>query len=174
MSSPFLGQLLLVGFNFAPISFLTASGQLLSISQYTALFSLLGTFYGGNGISTFALPNLQGNVAVGAGQLAGGSVYDQGETGGSSTVTLLSSETPNHTHSLLASGARGNVGQPGGNSLADAKDAGSLYSSTAAPVANMAGAALSTFGSAGPHNNMMPFLALNWIICTAGIYPSRG
>ena len=98
MSTPYLGQLSLVGFNFAPIGWQLAQGQILSISQYSALFSLLGTYYGGNGTSNFQLPNLQGSVPVGQGQGAGLSNYTIGETTGSSTVTLLASETPNHTH----------------------------------------------------------------------------
>ena len=102
MADPFVGQLMLVAFNFNPVGWDIAAGQILPISQNTALFSLLGTQYGGNGTSNFALPNMQGNVPIGAGQGPGLSQYFQGETGGSSTVTLLASETPNHNHNLMA------------------------------------------------------------------------
>lgn len=107
MADPFLGQLMLVGFNFAPIGWQLAQGQTIAISQYTALFSLIGTYYGGNGTSTFQLPNMQGNVAIGMGQGPGLSLYDIGEVGGSSTVTLLASTTPAHTHAANGTGGPG-------------------------------------------------------------------
>ena len=169
---PYVGQLSLVGFNFAPRGWATASGQLMAISQNTALFSLLGTFYGGDGRSTFGLPNLQDSVAVGFGQLAGGSYYNLGETGGSQTVTLLASETPNHTHNLLTA-ASGKVAIPTNNSLANAKGE-SIYSTTTTPASNMSTNAVSTYGGGQPHNNMMPYQCLLWVIALQGVFPPRG
>jgi microcystin-dependent protein len=175
MSSPFLGQLMLAGFNFAQVGWATATGQLLPISSNTALFSLLGTFYGGDGRSTFGLPNMQGNVAIGFGQSPGLSLYDIGETGGSQTVTLLQSEVPAHSHSVQGAGGKANGSTPVGNSLADAKEApGNLYSNATTPLVNMSTSAISSFGGSQPHNNMMPYLALNWVIAMQGIFPSRG
>jgi microcystin-dependent protein len=171
---PFVGQLALVGFNFAPYGWQVAAGQLLPLSSNTALFSLLGTYYGGDGRTTFALPNLQGNVALGYGQGTGLSNYDLGQRGGSPSVTLLSSETPNHTHALMASGSRGNVAAPAGNSFSDAKEAGSLYTPTTTPATAMSASAVSTFpGGSQPHNNMMSFLGMYWIIAMVGVFPQR-
>src|ERR1700704_1751360 len=112
MSEPFLGQIMLVGFNFAPQGWAFCNGQLLSISQNTALFSLLGTTYGGNGTSTFALPNLQGSAAMGQGQGAGLTDRFLGEASGSDTVTLLTTEMPSHTHTVNANAALGDTGAP--------------------------------------------------------------
>lgn len=173
MADPFLGQLMLVSFNFAPQGWALAQGQILPISSNTALFSLLGTQYGGNGTSNFQLPNMQGNVAVGAGQSPGLSLYSQGETGGSSTVTLLASETPNHNHSLLARSGLSATASPSGTSLADSK-AGSIYNSTASPLAQMSQNSLAVYdGGSQPHENMMPYLGMYWIIALQGVFPSR-
>jgi microcystin-dependent protein len=173
MADPFVGQLMLVAFNFNPMGWQLAEGQLVSISQNAALFSLLGTQYGGNGTSNFGLPNLQGNVPVGAGQGPGLSQYFQGETGGSSTVTLLASETPNHSHSCMARSVLSDQTTPIGGSLADCK-AGSLYTSTATPLTPMASASVSTYnGGSQPHQNMMPFLGMYWIIAFQGVFPAR-
>lgn len=173
MSDPFVGQLSLVGFNFAPRGWSTAAGQLLSISQNTALFSLLGTNYGGNGISNFGLPNLQGNVAIGFGQGPGLGDYNLGETSGSQAVTLLSSETPLHNHSLNTAGAAAKENTPQNNALGDAKSAGgSLYSPTNNPTP-MSPSAVSIYGGGLPHNNMMPYQSLLWIIALVGVFPSR-
>lgn len=172
MSQPYLGQLSLVGFNFAPVGWQLAQGQILPISQYTALFSLLGTFYGGNGTSNFQLPNLQNNVAIGMGQGAGLSSYVIGEVTGSQTVTLLSSETPSHTHAPSGKNFAGKAGEgPGGNTFADSSS-GDVYN-TSTPNVAMSGAAINTFGGNQPHNNMMPYLGMYWIIAFSGIYPSR-
>jgi microcystin-dependent protein len=174
MSEPFLGQLSLVGFNFAPVGWAVANGNILSIAQYSALFSLLGTYYGGNGTSNFALPNLQGAVAVGYGQGAGLSNYVIGQQSGSQTVTLLASETPLHTHTASAKSiVRATVGQgPANNTFAEMVG-GSAYTASTSPVTQMSPAAISTFGSSLPHNNMMPYLGMYWIIAMTGIYPAR-
>ncbi len=174
MSEPFLGQLSLVGFNFAPIGWALSQGQTLAISQYAALFSLLGTYYGGNGTSNFQLPNLQGNVPVGYGQGSGLSSYVIGETSGSSTVTVLTSETPIHTHTPNAKNlikATANI-PPTGHAFAEMVG-GNAYSSAASGTTPMSGSAISTFGSSLPHNNMMPYLGMYWIIAMSGIYPTR-
>jgi microcystin-dependent protein len=174
MSSQFVGQLMLCGFNFPPVQWATASGQLLSISQNTALFSLLGTQYGGDGRSTFALPNMQGNVAMSFGQGPGLSSYSQGETGGAQNITLLATEVPPHNHTLNTDGGRGTLSTPGGNSFVDGKEApGSIYSATTTPAVNMSTSAVSLYGGSQPHNNLMPYLVLNWVIALQGIFPSR-
>jgi microcystin-dependent protein len=174
MSDQYVGQLALVGFNFAPKQWALAAGQILTISSNTTLFSLLGTMYGGDGKTTYALPNLQGAVAIHFGTGAGLQTYTQGETGGAQNVTLSASATPSHSHSLLVSGAKATLPGPGGKALGDATDAGGhLYTPTTTPVAPMAPTAVSPFGSGGSHNNIMPYLALNWIIALHGIYPPR-
>jgi microcystin-dependent protein len=172
---PFLGQLTLVGFTFAPVGWQFAAGQLLSIQQYSALFSLLGTYYGGNGTSNFQLPNLQGNVAIGYGQGAGLSDYVIGETSGAQNVTLTSSTVPTHSHSIQTGGGTANLSSPQNNLIGDAKHAsGNLFTAADSGPLNMAAQAVSTAGNNLPHNNMMPYLALNWIIAMSGVFPSRG
>jgi microcystin-dependent protein len=125
MSEPFLGQLATFAFNFAPINWMVCEGQTLPIQQYAALFSLVGTQYGGNGTTNFQVPNLQGAVAVGQGNLIGGSTYSMGETGGSNNITLTTGNMPLHNHALNGSIANGTVNTPAGNTLArPAKGAG--------------------------------------------------
>jgi microcystin-dependent protein len=169
MAQVFLGSLMLVPYNFAPLGWAFCQGQLLSISQNTALFSLLGTQYGGDGKSTFALPDLRGNLVVSQGQGPGLSSYDIGQSGGSPFVTLTAAETPNHGHTMH--GAKGGASQPApaGAGLADA----AIYSNATAPLTQLNQQALTTMGSNQPHNNMMPFQGLNWIIALRGIFPSR-
>jgi microcystin-dependent protein len=173
MANPYLGQLSLVGFNFAPVGWALAAGQILPLSQYTALFSLLGTMYGGDGKSNFGLPNLQNAVPIGVGQSPGLNLYTQGETGGAPTETLQLTQTPNHTHPPKAdSAARSHVTQPVGNCFANSTS-GNLYSTSSSPLAAMNPAAVSMFGSGQAHNNLMPFLGLYWIIAMQGVYPPR-
>jgi microcystin-dependent protein len=173
MSDQFLGQLSLVGFNFAPYGWAIAAGQLLPIQQYAALFSLLGTMYGGNGTSTFGLPNLQGNVALGFGQGPGLSFYTQGQLGGSQNVTLLATQTPNHNHTANGAAGRGK-NTPVTNAFAEST-AGAVYSPSTTTLTKMSPSALPPFnGASQPHNNMMSYQALNWIIALQGIFPSRG
>jgi len=172
MSDPFVGQLALVGFNFAPTGWASAAGQLLPISRYAALFSLFGTMYGGDGKSTFGLPNLQSNVAIGAGQGPGLSDYVQGESGGATSVTLLSTETPSHTHTMNAT-TRGGQSTPQNNAFADA-GVGNVYLNTGSSLVNMAQQIIPPYGGNQPHNNMMPYLGLNWIVSMQGVFPARG
>jgi microcystin-dependent protein len=173
MADPYLGQLSLVGFNFAPTGWAIPAGQIMTISQNTALFSLLGTMYGGDGKSNFGLPNLQNAVPIGVGQSPGLNLYNQGEIGGEPTVTLQLTQTPNHTHAPKANVVRrNNVAQPVGNCFDDSTG-GNLYSTSSSPLAAMNPAAVSMFGSGQPHNNLMPYLGLYWIIALQGVYPPR-
>lgn len=171
MSEPFVGMIIPVGFNFPPKGWATCDGQLLPLSQNTALFSLLGTQYGGDGRSTFALPNLQGSIAIGAGQGPGLSNYAQGDLSGSATYTLMTSEISPHTHTPGSNSGRGVVASPApvGNLLVDG-------STTYAPGSSTLNAQLGPLSAAGnsvPHNNMMPYLTVLWIIALQGIFPSR-
>lgn len=167
MSEPFIGQLMLVGFNFAPRGWAFCDGSLLSIAQNTALFSLLGTTYGGNGQTTFGLPDLRGRAAIGFGQGPGLSNYSQGQTAGTETVTLIPTQMPQHTH-----GANCFVGDPGGNSPSNAFLAnGDIYNATANGVMNPG--MITPAGGSQPHDNLPPYLVLNWIIALEGIFPSR-
>jgi microcystin-dependent protein len=175
MAEPFTGQLSLVGFNFAPQppNWALAAGQTLQINTNSALFALFGTMYGGNGVTNFMLPNLQGAVAIGAGQIPGQDLYVQGQTGGQTTVPLKVAETPGHTHTPMGRPVqRPIVSTPIGNSFADSS--GNLYSTSTSPLATMSPLAVSMFGGGGAHNNMMPFLGLYWIIALQGIFPTRG
>ena len=172
MASVFIGSLVLVPYNFAPVNYALCQGQTLPISQNTALFSLLGTTFGGDGKSTFALPNLQGNLAVGAGQAAGLSNYTLGQTGGSPTVTLNPTQVPPHTHAFLAADRPANSASPTGGALArPATDL--LYTTATTPAVGMNASMVQPAGSGQPHNNVMPSLGLNWIIALQGIYPTR-
>lgn len=171
MSNLFIGQLLLVPYNFAPHGWAFASGQILPISQNTALFSLLGTTYGGDGKSTFALPDLRGRIPIGAGQGPGLQNYDLGEQSGEETITLLTTEMPLHNHGVQASGAPGGVNTANGNSLARG---GTPYALPAGPVnQTLSPNAARPAGGNLPHDNMMPYLTLNWVIALQGVFPAR-
>ena len=171
MADPFVAEIRIFPFNFAPTGWAFCNGQILPISQNTALFSLLGTTYGGNGQSTFALPNLQGNAAMFWGQGPGLSLHDLGETGGSQTVTLLQSEIPSHSHTLRASLDDADLAIPtAGRSLARASS--NLYIA-ANPNTPMAPEALAPAGGSLPHNNMMPYLTLSFCIALQGVFPPR-
>jgi len=174
MAQVFLGSLMLVPYNFAPVNFAFCNGQLLPISQYSALFSLLGTSYGGNGTTNFALPNLQGCLAVGAGQGPGLNDYDIGSSGGTTTVTLTSQTVPPHTHVISGTDAPVGETSPVGNGLGKTTSPDNLYSDATSPLVPMNPALVSPgTGGSLPHNNMMPYTALNWIIATTGIFPQR-
>jgi microcystin-dependent protein len=174
MSAPFVAEIRIFACNFAPTGWAQCNGQLLPISQNTALFSLIGTFYGGDGKSTFALPNLQSSVAIGQGQGQGLSDYALGQQGGSEFVTLLVSEMPLHTHVMNAAG--GFVGEersPVDRSFArTAAVGGNLYGPPNGLV-QLAPQALPPAGGSQPHNNMMPFLVLNYCIAMQGVFPAR-
>jgi microcystin-dependent protein len=175
MADPFVAEIRLFPFNFAPTGWAQCNGQLLPISQNTALFSLLGTYYGGDGKSTFALPDLQGAAAMFWGQGNGLSQRFLGEQNGSPTVTLLTSEIPSHGHTVNAKIAGGQAIPTGlvwGTSSA-AKAAANFYAPAAPSPVNMNPTALSIAGSSFPHNNMPPYLTLNFCIALQGVFPPR-
>ena len=173
MADPFVAEIRIFPFNFAPRGWALCNGQLLPIAQNTALFSLLGTTYGGNGTSTFALPDLQGSVPVHPGQGPGLSLRDLGEQGGSDTVTLLESEIPAHTHALAASAAAAFARSPSGELFANESGGVNSYAALAAPTTVLAAAACPPVGGDQPHNNLAPYLTFNFCIALQGVYPSR-
>jgi microcystin-dependent protein len=174
MSNPFLAEIRIFTGNFAPKGWALCDGQLMAISQNTALFSLLGTTYGGNGTSNFALPNLQGCAPMQAGQGPGLSLRDLGETSGEQTVTLLQSEMPAHSHTASATTTT-NQGSPTNNLWASGqKGFGNVYTgSNNATNVQMNPLATSIAGGSLPHNNMSPFLGLTFIIALQGVFPAR-
>ena len=167
MSQPFVGQIACVGFNFAPVGWQFCNGALLPISEYDTLFNLIGTTYGGDGQSTFAVPDLRGRTPVGTG---GGSNYSQGQTVGVETVTLTTNQIPSHTHLMPANSAAPNSGQP--NGMFGSGGTLTPYGSGGSP-SSLAVASVSLVGGSQPHDNRQPYLALNWIISLFGIYPSQ-
>lgn len=174
MADPFVAEIRIFPFNFAPRGWAFCDGQLLPLSQNTALFSLLGTTYGGNGKSNFALPNLQGNAPMQPGQGPGLSLHDLGETGGSQTVTLLESEIPAHTHALMSMIVPADAQAPAGNAIARTIGATPYLPPAGAPLVAMSGNAIAPAGGDAPHNNMQPYLTLNFCIALQGVFPPRG
>ena len=170
---PFVAEIRIFPFNFAPKGWAFCDGQILPLSQNTALFSLLGTTYGGDGKSNFALPDMQGNAPMHPGQGPGLSLHDLGETGGSETVSLLESEIPSHSHALMSLGAPGNRTSPVTNSIARASAGNAYFPQSGANLVAMAGQALAPAGGDQPHNNMQPYLTLNFCIALQGVYPPR-
>lgn len=173
MSDAFVGEVRVFPFNFAPRGWAFCNGQLLPISQNTALFSLLGTFYGGDGKSTFALPDMQGNVAIGQGQGPGLSDYFLGQQSGVADVTLIITEIPLHTHGLMADQDAGPDNVAPANAALSTNANTAMYSDATSPLAQFAFQALPPAGGSLPHNNMAPFLTLNFCIAMQGIFPQR-
>lgn len=171
MADPFVAEIRIFPFNFAPRGWAFCNGQLLPLSQNTALFSLLGTTYGGDGKSTFALPNIQGSAPMHPGQGPGLSLHDLGETGGSDTVTLLESEIPVHSHTLQASTGAASSRNPSDAALARSRGA-AVYGPATALTA-MSFQALAVVGSSQPHTNLQPYLTMNFCIALQGIFPPR-
>jgi microcystin-dependent protein len=183
MTNPFVAEIRIFTGNFAPKGWAMCDGQLLPISQNTALFALLGTTYGGDGKSTFALPDLQGSAPIQQGQGAGLSLRDLGETGGGDSITLLTSEIPAHAHVMSATITQGTTSVASGQQLALASASGggkqssastvNFYSTNTNSLQPMDPQALAIAGGGQPHNNMMPFLGLNYIIALQGVFPPR-
>ncbi|NCT67993.1 MAG: phage tail protein [Rhodanobacteraceae bacterium] len=169
MTEPFIGEIAIVGFNFAPKGWATCDGQLIPIQQNTALYSLLGVRFGGNGTSNFALPDLRGRAPMGFGNGAGLTPRAVGESGGSETVTLLSAEVPPHTHSLRAGNAKADRANASGAMLAASAD----DSFGTGALVTLAPTSVSVAGGSQPHNNMQPFLVLNFVIALQGVFPVR-
>ncbi len=172
MADPFVAEIRIFPFNFAPKGWAFCDGQLMPLSQNTALFSLLGTTYGGDGKSNFALPDLQGSVPMFWDQGPGLSLRDIGETGGSETITLLGSEMPAHSHGAQASIGVSNSNDATGLAYGRPFGGGALYG-PATNLADMAPQAVAVAGGSLPHNNLMPYLTLNFCIAMQGVYPPR-
>jgi microcystin-dependent protein len=171
---PFVAEVRIFPFNFAPKGWAFTEGQLLPLSQNTALFSLLGTTYGGDGKSTFALPNMQGNACMHPGQGPGLSLHDLGETGGSETVSLLESEIPGHSHNQMCNAAPADSQTPDATAVARVIGASPyLLANTPPTFVNMNDNAIAPAGGDQPHNNMQPYLTLNFCIALQGVYPPR-
>lgn len=174
MANPFVAEIRIFCGNFAPTGWAQCNGQLMPISQNTALFSLLGTTYGGDGKSNFALPNLQGSAPLQAGQGPGLSLRDLGETGGEQTVTLLTTEIPAHSHNAMAASGGGQTGPGNGAWGSGLKTAAGTYApSNTSTNVQMNPFALSVSGGTLPHNNMPPYLGLTFIIALQGVFPAR-
>ncbi len=173
MADPFVAEIRIFPFNFAPKGWAWCDGQLLPLSQNTALFSLLGTTYGGNGKSNFALPDLQGRAPMHPGQGPGLSLHDLGETGGSETVTLLESEIPSHSHSLRANNTLAEVALPAGATIGR-QTFNMFQTTTNANLTSMSPNSLAPAGGDQPHNNLQPYLTFYFNIALQGVFPPRG
>jgi microcystin-dependent protein len=173
MSDQFVAEIRIFPFNFPPTGWAFCDGQLMPISQNTALFSLLGTTYGGDGKSTFALPDLQGSAPMQPGQGKGLSLRDLGEMSGSDTITLLVSEIPLHTHNVVVSTEVSDVQIPTVDVALGRSGGGNAYTASNAGLVTMAPQALTPAGGSLPHNNMQPYLTLNFCIALQGIFPQR-
>ena len=174
MSDPFLAEIRMFPFGFAPRGWALCNGQIMPIAQNTALFALINTYYGGNGTSNFALPNLQGTAPMHSGNGNGLSQRSIGETGGEPNVTLIDSETPTHSHSLMCSTSVADGPSPGNAAIARVSGATPYLPPAGAPMVPMAAAAVQPFpGKNLPHNNMQPYLTLSFCIALQGVFPPR-
>ncbi|MBR0757585.1 phage tail protein [Bradyrhizobium jicamae] len=175
MSDPFVAEIRIFPFNFAPRGWAFCNNQLMPISQNTALFSLLGTTYGGDGKSTFALPGLQGCAPMQQGQSTTGTFYDLGQTSGSDTVTVLQSEMASHNHPIDGNIGQSNLATPSpARSLARANP-GQAYTATLTNISQFSPtSSIQITGGSQPHNNLMPYLTVNFCIALQGIFPARG
>jgi microcystin-dependent protein len=174
MSEPFLGQVIAVGFNFAPVGWAFCDGSLVAISEYTALFQLLGTTYGGDGVNTFGLPDLRGRAALGMGQGPGLQPYVQGQIGGVESVTLAAGQFANHTHALQAA-ATAPTPTPGSSVVLGTPEAATPIYAASGTGATLASSTVSIAAGGGqPHENRQPSLTINYIIALFGIFPSQG
>lgn len=171
-TSPYMGEIALFAFNFAPKGWAQCNGQLLPITSNQTLFQLIGTTYGGNGVNNFALPDLRGRVVVSSGQGAGLSNYTIGQLNGTENVTLITSQIPQHSHTLAASSAAGNSASPSGNYPA-VNSEGVLQYSSAAPDTSMNAGIIGLTGGNQPHNNLQPYLVMNYCIALVGTFPTQ-
>ena len=175
MSDPFLGQVVLVALNFAPVGWLPCDGRLLKISDYDTLYTVIGTTYGGDGVSQFALPNLSGAVAVGAGAGPKLSGYVIGQAGGAESVTLGAGHLPPHAHPMIAAADFGRTNTPYADVIpANSRQASIPYSTAAPSIAMSPEALVPTVGGGQPHENRQPVLCLNYIIAVQGQFPAPG
>ncbi|NVN91056.1 MAG: phage tail protein [Desulfuromonadales bacterium] len=170
-AEPYIGEMVWVAFNFAPMGWLPCDGRALQISQYDTLFALIGTTYGGDGVTTFNLPDMRGRIMDHAGQGAGLSNYTQGQSGGAETVTLTPSQLPAHSHPMKASSSPATETTPAANLVYGQPASGKLYASN--PSASMSASSTGEAGGNQPHNNMMPYNTLNCIIAVEGVFPSQ-
>jgi microcystin-dependent protein len=171
MADPFVGEIRLFGGNFAPVGWAFCNGALMAISQNDALYALLGTTYGGDGVNTFAVPNLQGRLPIHMGTGPGLSPVVEGQAGGQETVTVITSQLPGHTHAISASTATGTKPGPGANLLA-AGATTSIYTTNAANN-SLNAASMAVAGNSQPHDNMQPYQCVTFIIALEGIFPSQ-
>jgi microcystin-dependent protein len=172
MSDPYVGEIRMFGGNFAPYGWMFCDGSLISIADYETLYNLIGTTYGGNGQTTFGLPNLSGRIPIHAGQAQGTQLYQLGQTGGVENVTLNTNQIPAHAHTLFASAGFASASEPGsGVVLGTTNPPTQLYYNTSGGI-TLAPASVSQTGGSQPHDNMMPYLAVSFIISLFGVYPS--
>lgn len=176
MADPFIGEIRLFGFNFAPVHWAMCNGQTMAIAQNAALFALLGTTYGGNGTTTFQLPDMQGRIAVNFGQGLGLSPYNLGQTGGAENHTLTLQEIPIHTHTVACKSTVDNSVNPTSpvnNFWAKENNGDAPYRTTPTGLSNMHPSAVATYGGNQPHTNLQPYLVVNFCIALFGVFPSR-
>ena len=173
MDTPWMGMIMAFGFNFSPLGWEFCNGQLLPIAQYSALFSLLGTTYGGDGVNTFALPNLQGRAAIHQGAGPGLSVYSMGEADGIEACTLAGSQLPQHGHQMRANMSPGDTGAPMNAIFAETGATDREYLASGQANVLMSNSAIGITGGNQPHNNLQPYLTVNFCIATEGVFPSR-
>ncbi len=174
MSEPFLGEVKMVGFNFPPRGWAFCDGQIMSIAQNQSLYSILGTIYGGDGRTTFALPDLRGRTPIHVGD-GGGSTFQEGQKGGAETITLTTAELPSHNHTFNVSSSIGDTGfddNIANQYYAVSGDGATMYGA-ATSGDHLAGTALSSTGGSAEHNNIQPYLAINFCIALQGLFPSR-
>ena len=173
---PFVGEIRLLPYNFAPLGWADCNGALMPISENEVLFQLIGTTYGGDGTNTFALPDMRGRVPIHAGSPTGMGTYEIGQLSGSESVTLLTGNLPSHTHTLNATTTLADTGTPGGSVALGALSGNTMYTNSIQGV-NSGALGSTTIGMAGntqPHENRMPTLTMRYCICTSGVFPSQG
>lgn len=172
MAQSFIGEIRCFGFNFSPQGWAFCNGQLISISQNAALFNLIGTTYGGDGLTTFALPDLRSRVPVHQGSFAG-VTYVMGQVGGVENVTLTTQEIPAHNHLIVATSNAATLKRPVQNTFYAASSSGNNFYEAGTTLTALANNTVSSAGGGQPHNNIQPYLTLNWCIAMFGIFPSR-